>query len=295
MSNTKTFVDRGYNHARKQAKMDREEKELAELEAQLKGETTEEEPEVEETEEETETSVETPEEVDADPEPVTAEERSFKKRYGDLRRHVQQKEKEWNERLKALENKDKDVIPPKSDEDLKEWADKYPDVASIVETIATKKAQEMFSKADSRFQELDEAKFEAQRVKSENAIRKAHSDFDELREADAFHEWVDEQPKWVQDALYENSDDAASVIRVLDLYKVDNGLTPSAKKEKVKAAAKATPRGTRSPVDPDENSKKFRESQVSKMSDKDFEKNMEAILEAQRTGNFIYDVTGGAR
>ena len=293
MSNTKTFVDRGYNHARKQAKMEQEEKELAELEAKHNGKPIEEEPEVEENTEE-ETTVVTTEE-DAELEPTSAEERSFKKRYGDLRRHMQQKEKEWNDRLKALENKESNVIPPKSDEDLKQWADKYPDVASIVETIATKKAQEMFAKADSRFQELDEAKFEAQRVKSENAIRKAHSDFDELRDSDTFHEWVDEQPKWVQDALYENSDDAASVIRVLDLYKVDSGLTPSAKKEKTKAAALATPRGTRTAVDSEENSKKFRESQVSKMSDKEFEKNMEAIIEAQRTGNFIYDVTGGAR
>lgn len=293
MSNTKTFVDRGYNHARKQAKMEQEEKELAELEAKLNGKPLEEEPEVgEDTEEEATVVVS---EEDNEPEPTSAEERSFKKRYGDLRRHMQQKEKEWNDRLKALEGKESNVAPPKSDEDLKQWAAKYPDVASIVETIATKKAQEMFAKADSRFQELDEAKFEAQRVKSENAIRKAHSDFDELRDSDTFHEWVDEQPKWVQDALYENSDDSASVIRVLDLYKVDNGLTPSAKKEKTKAAALATPRGTRSAVDPDENSKKFRESQVSKMSDKEFEKNMEAIVEAQRTGNFIYDVTGGAR
>ena len=294
MADNKTFVDRGYNHARKQAKIEQEEKELAELEAEVRGEVQEE--EVEEPQEEVQEEVavekvETPEE----PEPTSLEEKSFKKRYGDLRRHMQKKEKDWEDRFKALENKDPDITPPKSDEDLKAWADKYPDVASIVETIATKKAQEMFSKADSRFKELDEAKFEVERVKAENSIRKAHTDFDELKESDKFHSWVDEQPKWVQDALYENADDAASVIRVLDLYKVDSGLTPSAKKEKVKAAAKATPRGTPSAIDPEENSKKFRESQVSKMSDKDFEKNMEAILEAQRTGNFIYDVTGGAR
>ncbi len=41
---------------------------------------------------------------------------------------------------------------------------------------------------------------EANRVKSENKIRKSHSDFDELREADEFHDWADEQPKWVKDA-----------------------------------------------------------------------------------------------
>jgi len=116
-----------------------------------------------------------------------------------------------------------------------------------------------------------------------------------LKESDEFHVWAEEQPKWVQDALYENADDPASVVRVIDLYKVDNGMTPSAKKEKAKAAATSTPRGSRSAIDPDETSKKFTESQVRKMSDKEFEANMDAITEAQRTGKFVYDLTGAAR
>ena len=288
MAETKALVDRGYNHARKQAKLDAEEKEIQELEAQRNGK----EPEVEE---EVEEEVQEVEEVEEESEPTNAEERSFKKRYGDLRRHMQQKEKEWDEKFKTLTDRPAGILPPKSDEDLKAWADKYPDVASIVETIATKKAQEMFSKADTRFKELDEAQAETKRVRSENAIRKSHPDFDTLKDSDEFHDWAEEQPKWVQDALYENADDGPSVVRVIDLYKSDKGLTKVAKKEQVKQAAKATPRGTRSTIDPDEGAKKFRESEVSKMSDSEFEKNMDAILEAQRNGNFVYDVTGAAR
>ena len=83
----------------------------------------------------------------------------------------------------------------------------------------------MFNKADAKLKELDKVQTEAQRVKAENTIRKSHEDFDDLRASDEFHSWVDEQPKWVQDALYENSDDPASVVRVIDLYKVDKGLT----------------------------------------------------------------------
>jgi len=138
-----------------------------------------------------------------------------------------EKEKEWKEKLEAAKS-DTSVRPPKSDEDIEAWASKHPDVAAIVETIAEKKAAERFADANERFKELDDAKYEATRTRAETEIRKAHSDFDDLREADEFHDWVDEQPKWVRDALYENSDDAGSVIRVLDLYKVDNGLTPSA-------------------------------------------------------------------
>jgi hypothetical protein len=42
---------------------------------------------------------------------------------------------------------------------------------------------------------------------------------------DTFHKWAEDQPKWVQDALYENTEDAKSVARVIDLYKVDQGIT----------------------------------------------------------------------
>ena len=61
-------------------------------------------------------------------------------------------------------------------------------------------------------------------------IRETHPDFDTLRKADEFHDWAEAQPKWVQDAIYENADDPASVVRVIDLYKVDKGLTKTAKK-----------------------------------------------------------------
>ena len=62
------------------------------------------------------------------------------------------KRKKWKERFEALENRAESntILPPKSDEDIAEWASKYPDVAGIVETIATKKAKEMFSKAEKR-------------------------------------------------------------------------------------------------------------------------------------------------
>ena len=128
---TAGFVDRGYNHARKQKRMEKEEAEIARLEAEARGEeVTESESSGEDTEN-TEVQAtddskqeETKEETEAqeDDSSLSAEEKSFKKRYGDLRRHMQDKEKEWNEKLKALEIKSKreGIIPPKSDEDIEE-------------------------------------------------------------------------------------------------------------------------------------------------------------------------------
>ena len=305
---TAGFVQRGSNYARKQKRMEEEEAEIARLEAQARGEEiTESESSGENTEDtkvqatgDTQQEEQEPQKGEAQEDNdagLSAEEKSFKKRYGDLRRHMQEKEKEWNERLEALEKrKAKDnIVPPKSDEDIEAWAKQYPDVAGIVEKIASQKAKEMFSKAETRLQELDEAHNEALRMKAENVIRKTHDDFDELRQSDAFHDWAEAQPKWVKDALYENMDDPASVIRVIDLYKIDNGMTPAAKRDTKKAAASTVTKGTRASIDAKGTSGQIKESDVAKMSDKEFEDRQDEINEAMKSGKFIYDVSGAAR
>lgn len=278
------FVNRGVNYETRRKRLEEEEEELRKLES---GESVEE----EEATEEEETDTEIKEEA------LSPEERSFKKRYGDLRRHLQQKEKDWEEKFQNLESRfaREGIVPPKSDEDIEQWAKQYPDVAGIVETIAAKKAQEMFNKADARLREIDEVQYEAQRMKAESEIQKAHSDFIDLRNSDEFHDWADSQPKWVRDALYENSDDPASVIRVIDLYKSDKGMTKDARKEKNRAAASVVSKSNKAQVSTDESEGYIRESQVAKMSDREFEKRADEINEAIRSGKFVYDISGSAR
>lgn len=235
--------------------------------------------------------------VEVDDEPLDAEEKTFKKRFGDLRRHLANKEKEWEakfEELKASTEK-RQVLPPKSDEDIAAWAAKYPDVAAIVETIATKKAEEKLSTYKNKFDEYEKISYETTRNKAMNAIRQAHEDFDELRASEKFHLWAEEQPKWVQDALYENEEDARSVVRVLDLYKADMGLTPSAKKEKLKEAASVVSPKNKANMDFEDSEVKIYESQVQKMDLNTYTKNEAKIMEAIRKGNFVYDLSGGAR
>ena len=299
------FVDRGSNYDRKRKRLQQEEQEIARLEAEAKGETFEEESDsegLEATEVQAEGSTQQEEantEVEAqeDDSNLTAEEKSFKKRYGDLRRHMQQKEKEWEDKFSSFESRmrKESIVPPKSDEDIEKWAREYPDVAGIVETIAAKKAQEMFKKAEDRLSQLDEIQYEAERKTAEAKISESHPDFSKLRESDTFHQWAEEQPKWVRDALYENMDDPDSVVRVIDLYKIDTGHTTQDKKAKTKAAAKPIGRGSRTQVDPTEGGSVIRESDVNKMSSVEFEAREEEISKAMRTGKFVYDLTGSAR
>jgi len=280
---TAGFVDSRYT---KKDRIAREEKELQELIDKEQGKVKEAQEEVEK------------EEAKKNEPELSDEEKSFKTRYGDVRRHLAAKEKEYNAKIKELEDQlgqTEKLVPPKSEEELAEWVDKYPDVAGIVETIADKRAKQMFDKANIQLEELNKAKEEATRSRAENAIREAHSDFDKLRDSDEFHNWVEEQPKWVQNALYENTDDAPSVVRVLDLYKIDNGLTKSDKKDKTKAAASLVDRGSKKGVGAAELSDRIKESDIERMSAAEYARKADEITEAIRSGKIIYEISGNAR
>jgi hypothetical protein len=281
------FVNPSSARAKRKKKIEAEEAALAAL---MKGE----EPEANE-EEETpaeEQVVPEPEKEEAgtpepqEPEPTSAEERTFKKRYGDLRKHTDDLKK----RIKELEDTKPSIVAPKSDEDIDEWLKQYPEVGSIVTSIAKREAQSL----NSRFDKLEEERAEFSRKKAENKIREAHPDFDKLRDADDFHDWVEKQSRWVQDALYENADDPKAVISVIDLYKMANGLTVDAKKAKQKEAAKAVESKAPAKVETDEKPR-YSESQIKRNSDSWFERNAQAIDEAIREGRFDYDLSGGAR
>ena len=234
--------------------------------------------------------------TEAKEETLSAEERTYKKRYSDLRKHLNKQSEEIKE-LKAqmAEAAKGQLLPPKSDEEIDAWTKKYPEIASIVETKAAKIAEEKFAKADKRLQEIDKLNAETQRTKAENAIRNIHPDFDELRESDDFHNWAGEQPKWVQDALYENLDDPRSVVRVIDLFKVDNGMDIKSKKKTTKEAASQVKTKRTTKIDGEGVSGQILESQVQKMSAKEYEARSDDIMEAIRSGKFVYDISGGAR
>ena len=264
------------------------EQDEAELKALMEGKT--ESPTEEESTEKKEADTEAKEET------LSAEERTYKKRYSDLRKHLNKQSEEIKELKAQMEEAAKgQLLPPKSDEEIDAWTKKYPEIASIVETKAAKIAEEKFAKADKRLQEIDQLNAETQRTKSENAIRKIHPDFDELRESDDFHNWAGEQPKWVQDALYENQDDPRSVVRVIDLFKVDNGMDIKSKKRTTKEAASQVKTKRTTKIDGEGVAGQILESQVQKMSAREYEARSEDIMKAIQAGNFVYDISGGAR
>ena len=274
------FANRKYTNEEKR-KM--EEEELEQLLKEQKGEVEEQ-----------------PEEQEQEAEPANAEEKTFKKRYSDLRRHQQQQAEEFKKEIEALKSQlsqaaQKEMKLPKSDEDIEQWAADYPDVAAIVETIAMKKAREQSTALEERMKAIDELQSSATKEKAEAELMRLHPDFGDIRDSDEFHEWAEEQPKWVQDALYDNDNDARSAARAIDLYKADMGIAKTKPKSDKAAAKSVSTKDSRSKPQENEATTYLKESAVQKMSAQEYEKRSDEIMEAIRSGKFIYDVSGSAR
>jgi len=238
-----------------------------------------------------------PEVTEEQEEDLNPEEKTFKKRYGDLRRHTQQIQEQHTSELRKLQEQvesltRKQVKLPKTDEELEEWSEKYPDVAKIVETIATKKALEARKDVEEKLKYVDEMQTKVQVEKAENELSKLHPDYMDLRMSEEFHQWVTEQPKWIQSALYENDTDHLAAAKAIDLYKLE---TKKVTKKDKKEAAKSVSNTKRSDEPTATSRNVWSESRVKGLSAKDWDKHEEDIQNAVREGTFVYDLTGGAR
>jgi hypothetical protein len=233
-----------------------------------------------------------------DAEPQGPEEKTYKKRYGDLRKHAQKLEQDLRAEINQLKTKleaPADYKPPADPNKLREWIEQFPEVAKNIETIADQRARE---RAEALQKQLDEVRAQTEQALKERAeqfILRKHPDFDELRDSDDFHDWAESQPKAVQDWIYENKTDADLLSRALDLYKSDRGIkSDKGKKNKRQddAAAAATAVVTSGRVD-DPTAPKgriWKTSEIARMKPAEFEKNEADIDLAQKEGRIVNDL-----
>lgn len=232
---------------------------------------------------------------------VADDDDSFKKRYGDLRRYMQQtvesKDKELEQLKAQLREKEKDEFTlPTTEEEIDAWASKYPEVAKIVDSIAQKRAREASHEVEQSMSDLRKMKTQLERDKAEHELKRLHPDFDAIRSQKQFHDWVSRQPTYLQDALYKNENDAIAAARAIDLYKADMGMIVEKRSdsELKKEAAKAVKSATTS-TPSSRPSKEWSESRVATLKAHEYEKHEEDILSAMQKGTFVYDMTGAAR
>jgi hypothetical protein len=223
--------------------------------------------------------------------PVNAEDRVFKKRYDDLKKHydstINKHKDEVTSLRSQLESSTKEFVPPKSKTELEAWRKEYPDVYDMVETIAMDKATTQTAELENKYKSIQLQQEQIKKEKAEVELLKIHPDFNDIRSKDDFHEWAEQQDPTIQGWLYENTSNAKLAARAIDLYKMDKGVSKLTKKEEKdvkKEAAKAITKTKKSTESESPKKKIWTTSEIANLKPHQFEKFEEDIDLARLEG-----------
>ena len=214
----------------------------------------------------------------------------YKKRYDDLKKHYDSKLNEFKSREQELldeatKNR-QDYKAPKSPEELEKFKEEYPDVYEVVETVSHLQSEEKSKDLKDKLEKLQTREQELVRKDAEKRLMDKHPDFEDIRNSDDFHGWAKEQPKSIQDWVYNNADDADLASRALDLFKKDIGMDvvqkKSNSKQSKKSAADMVSTKTTS-VEPKQE-RIWTEREIAKMSMAQFDKHEAEISQAMQEG-----------
>ena len=223
--------------------------------------------------------------------PAKAEDRVFKKRYDDLKKHYDSTLNKHKDEVRSLrsqlESSTKQFVPPKSKDELEAWRKEYPDVYDMVETIAMNKATTRTAEIEDKYKNLQLQQEQIAKEKAEVELLKLHPDFNEIRQKEEFHNWAANQDPTIQGWLYENTSNAKLAARAIDLFKMDNGeskLTKKEEKDVKKEAARAISKTRKSTESDIPKKKVWTTSEISKLKPHEFEKHEKDIDLARLEG-----------
>ena len=219
-----------------------------------------------------------------------SENHDYKKRYDDLKRHYDEKVGEFKGEIESLRKTmteravemPRGVTPPKTQEELEEFKERYPDVFDVVQTVSSMQTESQVAKLREELGTIKEREKELEKQKAYGELLRLQPEFAELKSDEKFLAWLEEQPASIADGIYKNNTDAHWAARVIDLYKADTG---SAKK-KTKPTASAAEAVTKTPsrdvkTTATDGKRVWKASQIAKMKPWEFEK-AEADIDAAR-------------
>jgi hypothetical protein len=224
-------------------------------------------------------------------------EHDYKKRYDDLKKHYDAKISEFKAKEQEMTatlseaTRQQNIALPKSPEELEAFKEQYPDVYDVVETIATMKAGERAGELEKELETIREKEQNTRVQAAYQELTNNHPDFNELRTDERFLQWLEEQPENISDGILKNNTDARWASRVLDLYKIDAGITGKkrAKKKESAAAAVNSPKARDITGEAQGEDRIWKASEIGKMKPWQFEQ-MEAELDkARQEGRIDYN------
>ena len=248
----------------------------------------------------TEEEIEEKELADIDEDTLVPEEKTFKKRYSDLRKYNQEQvnnlKQEKDKLAKELKDAQKATYNPgKSPEEIQAFREENPEAFDILSGVAGDQVNSKMEELESIKSELEAERNQLQHDRAEAIISSKHPDWGDIKESGDFHDWAEKQSKLVQEGIYDNASDGATASQIVSLYKMEKGLPTSnkdtGKRRKLKEdASKLASNSSRSGSVPDPASKRtYTNSEIDRMSLSEFEEFEDDIMLAKQEGRIILD------
>ena len=180
--------------------------------------------------------------------------------------------------------------PPQTAEELEVLRSKNPDMFAAFESMVgnTKGVTE------ARVKELETQLASTRQEKAVGEVVKSHGDFYDIVSSGEWNTWKQKQPSNIQLMIEGNTDDSASMIRAIDLYKFDTGAGNNSQSlqqnsgmaNNYNSAADSVTTGQATSVDTagTTGTRIWTDAEIGKMSLSEYENNYEAIQSAIAEG-----------
>jgi len=221
---------------------------------------------------------------------------NYKKRYDDLKKHYDDRVSQFKQRELELLAENRSSRPeyeaPKTVEELEKFKEQYPDLYETVETVAHLQGARQLEEFQTQMSAMQEREADMLKREAESDLRNRHPDFENIRTDESFHGWAKEQPQEIQDWVYNNPNNAGLASKAIDLYKLENGISPSRrqspqKQSRTRSSAADMVSTKTTTVDATGQQKIWTEREIGAMSLDEFDAHEDEINEAVAEGRVI--------
>lgn len=232
-----------------------------------------------------------------DNEPVTtptSEEETWKKRYGDLRRHSQAEENTLKKTLSSLQAQIEQLTKaanqpmPKTREEFDAWKQKFPDVVPFIEMIADEKATMSKKQIEEELTSVKDQLKQTEKEKAYAILTRLVPDWEAYVGSSEFQEWKIKQPKSIQTIL-DTSEEPADLARLINICMQEHQPAGTPPKKDKLSVLDATVKNTG--AGPSTSRWKFTQSQIQKMTTEQFAANEADIIAARNNGQVLDDLS----
>jgi NADH:ubiquinone oxidoreductase subunit len=209
----------------------------------------------------------------------------WEKRYSDHRSWASKEINSREDRIKELESQIAEsrprYTPPKTAEELERFREDNPDIYAVAETVAHNRVSNELKTLQEEIKSLKKVREDNLRSAAFAELKKYHPDFEAIKNSQEFQNWAENQPAEIQEWLFKRVD-AKLAARAIDLFKSEYQRSQSANTKGTRDAHNADTVKTKGAVETASagNEKVWTQSEIKKMSIKEYEKYREDIDKA---------------